>query len=195
MTTTTMFASTMSSSTVEDRDEYVTSAPMDKIIVQKLASWLVSIRSLIQDVVQLCLHPPFSFESLRRVSIILLLFERILRPLGEATFTKQVTQSQHTIIPVDHHHVEADQLGFFLAISFAYLLTRSDGVNLVSNSVNQDYLIILAILFSIVCLESFLPLALWGLISLLLFKAICWETTLSVLVLSWLGALIWFNMA
>ena len=48
-------------------------------------------------------------------------------------------------------------------------------------------MIVMALLFSVICLESFLPLVLWGIASLLLYRNMCWETTLSILVVTWLG--------
>jgi hypothetical protein len=171
---------------------------MDEIIAQQLASWLDCTRDFVQAGVGLFLQCPFSFESLHRLSIILLLFERILRPLGEAAFTTSAallhTELQQESTPTikESSSAHADQLGLLMAISFAFLLTRSGSVHapLAFTSVNQEFVIIMTILFSVICLESFLPLAVWGLVSLVVFQSICWETTLSVLVSVWVGSVI-----
>lgn len=61
-----------------------------------------------------------------------------------------------------------------------------------SNHAYQDMMIVMTLLFSIICLESFSPLILWGIVSLLFYRNICWETTLSILVVTWLrGALVY----
>jgi hypothetical protein len=167
---------------------YVTSAPMDDIIVHQLASWMDSTQRHIQDLVSRFLHSPFSTNSLHRLSIIILLFERISRSLRQATSTAEVSNlesRQHTIPIKDSTSVDAvDHLGLLMAISFAFLFTRSDGAY-----------IIIAITFSIICLGSLLPMALWGLMSLLLFNSICWEAMLSVLVLVWLSGVVCSSMA
>jgi hypothetical protein len=201
--TTVMFASTMPQPRTDDRDEllHVTSAPMDVILAQKIASWFDCTQDYIKAGVGLFLQGPFSFESLHRLSIIVLLFERILRPLEDAAFTTSAALLhaglQQEMTPTikessSSSSAHADQLGLLMTISFAFLLTRSGSVHapLTFTSVNQEVVIIMTILFSVICLESFLPLAVWGLVSLVVFQSICWETTMSVLVYVWVGSVI-----
>jgi hypothetical protein len=77
--------------------------------------------------------------------------------------------------------------------STASSTTSNDTSTITSNSTqtstnaHQDVMIVMTLLFSIICLESFLPLILWGTVSLVLYRNICWETTLSILVITWLG--------
>lgn len=193
------FARTISSSiSMDDLEEYpyVTSAPMDEIIVQQLATLVDSTQRFVQNTLGLFLRSPFSFDSLYRLSIILLLFERLLRPLRKITSKTDffnIEESRQKTIPIK----EVDQIGLIMAISLAFLLTRSDEGDTRpqrSNSINQEFVIVMTVIFSIICLGSFLPMALWGLTSLLIFNTICWETTLLVLVLLWLSGVVWSGL-
>ena len=207
--TNSVFISRSPTSHVDDNDEYpyVTSAPMDDIIVQQLATWVDATQRSIQDLMVLFLHSPFSCDSLHRLSIVLLLFERILRPLREATSTAEASIVElgyhysavhaHSTTTTSHSSSSHDHLGFLMAISFAFLLTRNDGATSsprTASSLNQEFVIIMTVLFCLICLGSFLPLAIWGVISIMLFNTICWETTLSVMVITWLTGVLWCNI-
>ena len=187
--------------TAFENETFRTSAPMDPMIAQHLASSLDSIQAFIQDFTELILQSPFSKDSLHRLSIVLLVFERLQRPYLHAaasagTTTKSTgSNEQNFSKSLSHHEEVGDQLGLLLLTVLAFFITRTgssrNGGNTSSHSsLTEEFVIVMTILFSIICLESFLPLAFWCFTSLLLFRNVCWETTLSVLVVIWIAGTI-----
>ena len=246
---------------------FVTTAPMDPIIVQELATWLNSIQWMMQgivEVVQAIFQSPISNDSLNRTSILLLVLERFQRPFHDVLVLSSSTPTRSTATAKmntnnnnfaknawehllsfgrnnrQNHFVEnsttmtspspslltmtspppGENIGLLLLslvlLVFVLLVTaraaavgtrtssngsssssslssRTNAIlssSFASSYTNQDVIIGMSLLFSIICLESFVPLILWGLTSFLLFRSICWETTLSILVVTWLGGVI-----
>ena len=252
---------------------FVTTAPMDPIIVQELATWLNSIQWLMQgmvEAIQAMFQSNISNDSLNRTSILLLVLERFQRPFHDVMVLSSSTKTRSTAAANmntsnnnfaknawenflsfgrngrKHHFMEnetamtspsssamtlpppSENIGLLLLslvlLVFVLLVTaraaavrarpssnglsssssssssssRSDTTTMnailsssfASSYTNQDVVIGMSLLFSIICLESFVPLILWGLTSFLLFRSICWETTLSLLVVTWLGGVI-----
>jgi hypothetical protein len=180
-------------------EEHVTSMPVDSSLFQ--FQTLDALQWAIQQFTEIFLHSPFANDTLLRLSILLLVVERM-----QGTFQDTMTMAPHTQLQSRFLDQGMDVLpggdpllGLVVMTLFSLFLVRRsvssayDDSSPVSSSawaLNQELVVVTSVLFSFICLESFLPLLACGVTSQMCYRSICWETSLSILVVVWLiGAL------
>lgn len=171
---------------------YETFIPLGPNISKQLAAYLRSMQGYIQESCVVFLQPLLPKESLHRLSILLLMFERALRSVYLVASTAPTIQSQLPHVEsLSDYAIPGDQIVLIMVAFLAFFFQRTSSVTselaLPQHSVRQEIMIMMTVLFSLVCLESFL---LWCFGSLLLFRTICWETSLLMMVDIWLGSVV-----
>lgn len=191
----------MSSNHVISNDEYVTSAPMDEVIAEQFASLVDSTHFSFQDLFAF-FFSPLSFGSIIRLSVILLLIEKTaLRPgRGNEGFPNHPLQS--CFRSSENDQLPKDQLLYLVVIFCIELLGEhrdEDNATSTHRRIGTEFMLFhdslfteqlwLAtnLIFSLMCLGSLLPMAIWCIAALSASRRARGETTLAALLSIWLS--------
>ena len=180
--------------------ESVTSVPIDDIIAQQLASLVDSTKDALQKVCAF-LFAPLSFDSMNRVSMLMLLFERtVFRPALQSE--KKLHMLQTYFRSNDNEPLLKDQL-VYLVVIFSAGLSREcrheepstlgnppENENRSSDPhilLNERLFLITNLIFSVLCFGSLLPMVMWCITTFYASRPIRGETTFLALVSIWIS--------
>ncbi len=178
----------------DDFDEYVTTAPMDEIIAQQLASLVDELQTSLQNYCSSFLAP-FPFDFLDRLSILLLLFKKIIDS-SDVKATSHLHLLSTSISSCDDDNNPKAEI-LYLVIIICGGLATDHGSNTNFSTVQQRgrrslniarYLLLAAnLMISVLCVGSLLPMAVWCMGSHFLSQQIWCDTSLFISFFIWIN--------
>ena len=150
----------------DDMDAYVSSLPLDEFIAHQLALLVDSSQESVRRLAS-SIFAPVTFDFLNRISILMLLVQRVLLPFG----TSEADPSFLRQIPVrfNYRHENENLLLFLVVILFPRRSEDSQQPTISvqrqsrhSSSINIDSILVVTnLVLSLLCLGSLRPMAIW----------------------------------